>query len=305
MRRGPLARGRAALYRFAPVRPLVRRLRPRALVLVYHRVADVSLDPFRLAVSPLTFDRHLHLLRRRFRVTALPALVAALARGDYTDETVAVTFDDGYEDNLRLAYPIAARHATPLTIFVTVEPVLDQQRWFWWDELCARVGPAERRAALHAELKGLPPAERRARLDALPSPAPELVAATGRPLTPSELLELAGQPGVTIGAHTMTHPSLGRVCDDAQADELRCSRQRLEQLLTRPVTLAAYPFGQPGDVSGITRRAAREAGYTAAFTTVRAVVTPGKALDALPRLTVYDWSDDEFLKRVETLFRAA
>jgi peptidoglycan/xylan/chitin deacetylase (PgdA/CDA1 family) len=290
MKRELLARGRAALYRFAPVRPLVRRLRPRALVLVYHRVAAVSLDPFRLAVSPVTFDRHLHLLRRRFHVTALPALVASLATGDYTDETVAVTFDDGYEDNLRLAYPIAARHATPFTVFVTVAAVLDQQRWFWWDELGARIGPAETRAALHAELKGVPPAERRARLDALPSPAPELSADTGRPLTPSELFELAGRPGVTIGAHTMTHPSLGRVCEHAQADELRRSRQRLEQ---------------PGDVSAITRRVAREAGYTAAFTTERAVVTPGKALDALPRLTVYDWSDEEFLKRVESLFRAA
>jgi peptidoglycan/xylan/chitin deacetylase (PgdA/CDA1 family) len=302
--RGLLARGRAALYRLGPVAPTVRTLRPRALVLAYHRVARVSFDPFRLAVSPERFEAHLAVLRRRFTIVSLPELVAGLRGGRYRDGSVAITFDDGYEDNASAAYPIAARMGAPMTVFATVDPMLSGSR-FWWDDLALRTETEEERSAFHRDLKALPADARRRRLDQLPVRQREALGDVGRPMTTDELREFAGRPGVTIGAHTMTHPSLGCMPASVQAEEWTRSRQALEAMLARPVSLAAYPFGRGDDVTDLSRQAARGAAYAAAFTTVHEVITPGKPLHALPRLTVYDWPEAEFSKRVDALFRAA
>ena len=109
--------------------PLGGRLRPRAVVLLYHRIATPATDPHRQAVPPAVFDSHLELLRREYHVAALPDVVGR----SYQDRTVAVSFDDGYADNLTAAYPIAARLGVPITVFVAVQPVLDG-RPFPWDE---------------------------------------------------------------------------------------------------------------------------------------------------------------------------
>ena len=265
---------------------LLRRLWPRAVVLVYHRVAETRDDPYGQAVRPETFARHLELLAREHPIRPLGDLVGRR----YEDGTVAITFDDGYADNLHEALPIAAK--LPVTVFVTVEPVLDGGR-FWWDEI-AGIEPGLR-GKLHAGLKALPGRERRGRLAFL---GWKDDADRGRPLTLDELRDLASRPGVEIGAHTLSHPSLALLPAVEQERELAVAKARLEDLLGRPVTLLAYPFGKPGDVSEETERLARRAGYRAAFTTVPRRLVPTSPLFALPRLTVHEWPPDFLAKRV-------
>ena len=276
---------------------LLRRFCPRAVVLVYHRVAETRDDPYGQAVRPETFVRHLEALAREHPVVPLSELVEGLPRRRFEDGTVAVTFDDGYEDNLSQALPIAAqmRNRLPLTVFVTVEPVLDGCR-FWWDEI-AGVEPGLR-TRLHARLKGLPGRERRGRLSAMTS---TWCSDSGRPMTPDELRDLASRPGVEIGAHTLSHPSLALLPAVEQKRELAEARTRLEELIVRPVTLLAYPFGKPGDVSDETLRLARSAGYRAAFTTVPRRLVPSSPLFALPRLTVHEWPAETLGRRLREL----
>lgn len=257
------------------------------MVLVYHRVAETRDDPYGQAVRPETFARHLEALAREHPVVPLSELVG---RRRFEDGTVAVTFDDGYEDNLSQALPIAAK--IPITVFVTVDAVLDDGR-FWWDEI-AGMEPGLR-AKLHARLKGLPGRERWGRISSMTSTwGPEL----GRPLTPDELRDLASRPGVEIGAHTLSHPSLALLPAVEQERELRESRTRLEEATGRPVTLLAYPFGKPGDVSDETFHLARRAGYRAAFTTVPHCLVPSSPLFALPRLTVHEWPAETLVRRL-------
>jgi peptidoglycan/xylan/chitin deacetylase (PgdA/CDA1 family) len=115
------------LYR-PPLRAVGGRLRPRAVVLLYHRIGEPAADPHHQAVSPITFASHLELLRSRYTVLPLEELLDRLPRRAYPDGAVAVTFDDGYADNLT-----GARLGVPFTVFVTVQPVLDG-RPFRWDE---------------------------------------------------------------------------------------------------------------------------------------------------------------------------
>jgi peptidoglycan/xylan/chitin deacetylase (PgdA/CDA1 family) len=269
-----------------PLRPLARRLRPRAAILLYHRVAPVGAtrdDPYGLAVRPKTFARHLKMVAREHPILPLGELVEALPQRRYEDGTVAVTFDDGYADNLFDAWPIAAQAGVPITVFVTVEPVLDGGR-FWWDEI-AGLEPGER-DALHARLKAMPGRERGPLLAALPKDGFD----RGRPLTLDELRELASRPGVEIGAHTLSHPALALLPAAEQEREIVGARAKLEELLGRPVTLLAYPFGKPSDVSEEILDLARRAGYRAAFVAAAARLVPSSPLFTLPRMTVHECS---------------
>ena len=115
-------------------RRLVRRVTPRALILLYHRVAELPSDPFGLCVRPSFFAEHMEVLRRAARPLELRELATAVARGRVPRRAVVVTFDDGYADNLHEARPLFERHEVPVTIFVA-SGYIGGEREFWWDEL--------------------------------------------------------------------------------------------------------------------------------------------------------------------------
>jgi peptidoglycan/xylan/chitin deacetylase (PgdA/CDA1 family) len=97
---------------------------------MYHRVAECDLDPWNLCVSPQRFNEQLDVLKREFRVLPLQEL----ARADADGKAVAITFDDGYADNLHAAAPVLERHGAPACFFLT-SGALDVTHEFWWDEL--------------------------------------------------------------------------------------------------------------------------------------------------------------------------
>jgi peptidoglycan/xylan/chitin deacetylase (PgdA/CDA1 family) len=107
----------------------------RAVVLLYHRVADVTPDVWSLAVTPTHFSEHLEVLRRDgYRLVGLEELQRRLDAAEPLDRAVVVTFDDGYADNLYRARPCLERADVPATVFVT-SGYVDGRREFWWDAL--------------------------------------------------------------------------------------------------------------------------------------------------------------------------
>jgi len=105
----------------------------RALVLLYHRVADLDLDPQLLSVTPRHFDEHLQTLSQSYDVMTIATLVEHLEARTLPKRSVAITFDDGYKDNL-FAKSQLEKFGLPATVFVTTS-ALDNGREFWWDEL--------------------------------------------------------------------------------------------------------------------------------------------------------------------------
>jgi peptidoglycan/xylan/chitin deacetylase (PgdA/CDA1 family) len=106
----------------------------RALILLYHRVAEAGTDPWQLAVTPQHFGEHLEVLRRFSRPMPLQTLSAGLRSGSLPRHTVLVTFDDGYADNLLQAKPLLEKYEVPATVFITTG-YTGEDREFWWDEL--------------------------------------------------------------------------------------------------------------------------------------------------------------------------
>ena len=134
------------------IRPLARRA--EAVILMYHRIGDPGCDPWRLAVRPEHFAEHLKVLMRNARPIGLRRLAQELGEGTLKPGAVAVTFDDGYANNLYEAKPLLERHEVPATVFVT-SGMVGREREFWWDELEAiLLAPRELPQALRLEIGG-------------------------------------------------------------------------------------------------------------------------------------------------------
>ena len=104
------------------------------VILMCHRVAEPRWDPWALSIARARFDEQLrHLAAERIPLP-MCELVARLEDGTLPARAVAVTFDDGYVDNLRVAKPILEKHGVPATVFLATGYV-GRHSEFWWDEL--------------------------------------------------------------------------------------------------------------------------------------------------------------------------
>jgi len=83
----------------------------------------------------------------------------------------------------------------------------------------------------------------------------------------AELRELA-DAGMTIGAHTLSHPMLSQMPEELAFQEISQGRARLEAALSKPVWALAYPFGNSEAVSAREPELARRAGFKCAFMNV-------------------------------------
>ncbi|NML67127.1 polysaccharide deacetylase family protein [Hymenobacter sp. RP-2-7] len=123
---------------------LVRRYtKPRALVLMYHRVAEPDTDIWDLAVSPAHFEQQLRVLKQLGTVISASELVERLRTRTLPRRSIAITFDDGYLDNYTTASPLLTHYQLPATFFI-VSGNVGLAEEFWWDELAGILLLSER-----------------------------------------------------------------------------------------------------------------------------------------------------------------
>jgi peptidoglycan/xylan/chitin deacetylase (PgdA/CDA1 family) len=117
-----------------------------------------------------------------------------------------------------------------------------------------------------------------------------------------ELKAFANDPLVTIGAHTMTHANLARQSEDVALNELRCSRERIEAALGRPVLHLAYPYGDRSAAGPREFALAKAAGFKTAVTTRPGMIYPESAghMTALQRVSLNGNYQDERILPVLT-----
>lgn len=290
----------------------VARATPWATILRYHSVsrgADYCSPS--IAVDPLLFEEQMAYLSRSYHVMALEEVCERLLVGQLPRDAVAVTFDDGYRDNVTQALPVLARHKVPATFFVTSEPVLGSQAfWVGWLHRAVATAPARERNAA-AVFAGI---DRFATCDQVFAALARRVDTAGgetRAQTLSEIeglfrhmpplsvpsdfmmdlgdLERLRDAGMTIGAHTMTHRVLGGASRAEALAELTGSRRALGEALGETVDHLAYPNGHVDwNVDVQAMELARLAGFRSAGTSRRGVARPGADLHDLPRQGVND-----------------
>lgn len=288
-------------------------------VLFFHRVL-ASADPM-LPDEPTAagFDTLLGWIRSQFNVLALDEAVRRLADGSLPPAAAAITFDDGYRDNLEVAAPVLRRRGVPATFFIATgfldggimwnDVVFESIRATRRESLqlpgldIPRLGLHgwdERRHAVTTVLKAIKylPYPQRAAAAASVATACDVEAPRDLMMTSSQVRELA-TAGFGIGAHTDTHPILSRLSDaDANAEICR-GRERLEAISDRRIGLFAYPNGHWRDDFddrhiGMVERA----GFDAAFTTEAGAGRIGSNRFALPRFTAWDRQPWRFKMRM-------
>jgi peptidoglycan/xylan/chitin deacetylase (PgdA/CDA1 family) len=115
-----------------------------------------------------------------------------------------------------------------------------------------------------------------------------------------EIVDLAADPLVTIGAHTVNHKMLKKMEDDAAVrNEMEMSRAVLEAALGKRPQHLAYPVGDPTSAGPREFRIAAEIGFKTAVTTRPGVLFKAHRdhLTALPRISVNgDFQQQRYVK---------
>ncbi len=298
----------------------LRQLRPnpRLAILRYHAICGP--EGYRYAspgicISPSAFEQHVAYLKGRYAVVSLPDAVRTLRQGAaLPPNAVAITFDDGYADNLPAARTLW-RHGLTATFYLTAGCLSGEQP-FWPSEVRALV------AQIHApviiltvngeEIRiPLPVRSNRdhvvGRLNRLFKSHPirtreclrdqlRAIAGVGRVQSPmltwSQVAEMR-EFGMTIGAHTMTHPNLPSAGLADATDEIVSSKKRLEREVGVPVTMFSYPNG--GAERYYTpelQRVVEGAGFDAATTSRRGFASAASDPYALERVEVSERLED-------------
>jgi peptidoglycan/xylan/chitin deacetylase (PgdA/CDA1 family) len=263
----------------------VRSRADRLLVLGYHNIESTWFWPSRPGAGIATFARQMRVLHRIANVVPLEDALDALAAGrPLPPRAVALTFDDGYRDNLELAAPVLRGYRMPATIYL-VPGFLSGEQHAWWERLGWAVGRARaRRVRLDghelvlgddgAALRAVETLVKRMTHDGRMNAVERLVEDL-RPSGEYRADELfldwdaargLVPAGMTVGSHTLSHAILGRETAADQRVDLRESRRLLQRELSAEVATLAYPNGTRDDYDDATFAAAREAGYSHAVT---------------------------------------
>jgi peptidoglycan/xylan/chitin deacetylase (PgdA/CDA1 family) len=110
---------------------IFKRNKESALVLMYHRIADATMDPWDLCVSPENFRQQVEFLKRNFQIVTMHELAGRIRVGKAIRDLAVLTFDDGYLDNYTVAKSILEKYGVPATFYFTAK----FQSSYWWDEL--------------------------------------------------------------------------------------------------------------------------------------------------------------------------
>jgi peptidoglycan/xylan/chitin deacetylase (PgdA/CDA1 family) len=303
------------------------------VVLNYHRIGQSGhslLDHALWSATQDDFDAHVRMLKSHFDVIGIDDLTTAI--GDAArDETrrkqrfAMLTFDDGYIDNYELAFPVLQAHDATATFFLTTGFVSDR-RLGWWDEIAWMVRSSPRRTVRlsspwfkdAAEVSTEPACNLTWQLlrtfYSLPGHETAsylnwIAEATGSGRAPSILSDTLwmnwdqvnemASAGMSIGAHSVTHPVLSRLSAEEQLFEVLESRLVIEQAIGRTVTAFSYPVGRRDTFNVDTRKALSEAGFDWAFSYYGGYVS-GQTVDRfdIPRFAVEADTDRSNLRAV-------
>jgi peptidoglycan/xylan/chitin deacetylase (PgdA/CDA1 family) len=274
-------------------------------------------------ITAKTFRQQLRLLKKKYNVIS-PDEMRGWSQdgGELPPRAALLTCDDGFLNNLTEMVPILQDEGLRCLFFVTGASVGDERTMLWYEALLLAFmrAPAgnfkicsdnleiggvlgereQRRAVWWSAVRRLSQVDTESRerflhethanfgleeslqffLDTYPETRRHFCL-----LTRTELLQLAAS-GMTIGAHTLTHPILAQLPPDLAWTEIAESRARLESALGKKVWAFAYPFGDAASVTSRVVAMTKQVGFDAAFMNVGGGLGASLPLHTIPRVHV-------------------
>ena len=262
--------------------------RHKNLIIMYHGV--VRKQNLGLSVNHLSlqdFEQQILYFRRNFDIVPVQEMFSRKQSGIRSKrKTIAITFDDGYENNYVNAFPVLRKFNIPATIFVVAGAVRDPDYTLWYDKIdllkssidykqipTMKISlPADKMeiwkrirdiSALKNFMKTLNTREKEQVLSMLfPTGKGNQFESTDveyrRMLGASQMKEMVASGYIEIGSHSMSHPNLDKLNEANLTFELSESKKELEQAIGSTVQSIAFPDGAYND---LVKNEARKAGY--------------------------------------------
>jgi peptidoglycan/xylan/chitin deacetylase (PgdA/CDA1 family) len=268
-----------------------KRTKQNLQILSYHRVNDKG-DHFFPAIKKSTFRQQMEYLAENYRVISLVDAVDALKRNAVSNNSVVITFDDGYEDVYSNAFPVLRELSITATVFLSTNfigsseiiwhervfsafRITDEISLFW--PYCEPttyilVTTHERIYAQENVLKSLRSVDDEERIMRICELEKRLSVENknfmkNEMLTWEKVKEMK-KIGISFGSHTKSHTILSRIPKEKVREEIYESKLVIENALGCEVSTFAYPNGKKNDFNDETKAVLKEAGFICALTTM-------------------------------------
>jgi hypothetical protein len=240
---------KSALINSGALRIASRLIANGVAILMYHSVVDNPGEHFEIfggmGHSTSVFRQQMELLAREFHpITLDEAFRFVQSEEVLPRRSVVVTFDDGYSDNLQVAVPVLNEVGVPATFYVTVDCV-ERQRLPWPSRLRYALFTTKATNWLDSEGQSWPLREQASRGKAFDRASEFCAKLAGReqedfvsaaerqlqsavmngpPMMSWDEVRATAKQGHIVGSHTMTHPNMAYVGEDALRRELAESK---------------------------------------------------------------------------------
>jgi peptidoglycan/xylan/chitin deacetylase (PgdA/CDA1 family) len=204
--------------------------------LFYHRVADTHPTPW--TISRGDFESQIDWMAKRFEFVSLDEVQRRVSERASFRSAVAITFDDGYRENLDFALPLLLKRRIPVTYFVTAGNVLSGETF---------------------------PHDGALGLDLPPHSADEI----------ADLAKEGIDIGVHTMSHRDLGHSLSEA---ELHEEIVVARETLESMTGGSLRHFAFPFGQLENVNAASLRKVHEAGYASWSSAFGGYNVPGRSI---------------------------
>jgi peptidoglycan/xylan/chitin deacetylase (PgdA/CDA1 family) len=284
----------------------------RLRILCYHGICEDHAvnEPWvpQFFVTRSAFDSQLQYLRRCSNILPLSEASMRLQDGSLPPRSVSITFDDGYANNLHLAYPLLRKYGLQATIFLS-SSYIESGEFFPFLKLKLirlKAGAGLPTAALpDYKLSALDAVMRQAERwwPDIESQVDEDQRRTLRPLTREEVRSMDSST-IEFGAHCHTHCILRNETAERRRQEIETSISRVAQLSGKRVRLFSYPNGQRGDFNEADKQVLRARSIAAAVSGISGANSRGTEALELRRYPVGLFHDEAGFRAEVTGFRS-
>lgn len=262
-------------------------------ILAYHRILSVldesqyGADLELISASVEDFDWQMSYVKKNYNVISFSQLVNAQDKAeDLPENSLIITFDDGFDDNYTNAFPILKKYSLPATIFISTG-YMAKKETFWFDWVVYVVKKIKQKKLVLDDgkisfdladdvhqrqlvgeklleyLKTIDNKRRKAILDEL-----EIISNMkmsdgcpfSRPLSWQQVKEMS-ENNIEFGSHSVNHPILSKLSDDDLMRELSESKKHIEDMLGVNCLSIAYPVGGESAYSMKVMKFVHQIGY--------------------------------------------
>jgi len=241
-------------------------------IIAYHRICDVDNvnDPELVSATVDDFDWQISYIKKYYNPLTFAQVIERLNNNQKLPaNSIIVTFDDGFTDNYRNAYPILKKYLVPATFFISTGYIgSDETFWFNFISRTIMRNPGksievlsreyniseslvDRRTLVPIILEICKRVANSKRLEIIENIKSQLgdfenCDVLAKPMSWENIREMSAN-GIEFGSHSVTHPILSQLTPEEMKIEICDSKKEIENQINREIQVIAYPVG--GDFS--------------------------------------------------------